>query len=74
MTHLKVDCQIQQKIKKLSDTIEGLEIMLEQKEHRIEELEAEVRPRKNLIQWNLRMKHMLGQGVLSFIIERFPLF
>ena len=72
MTHLKVDCQIQQKIKKLSDTIEGLEIMLEQKEHRIEELEAEVRPR-NLIQWNLRMKDMLGQGVLSFI-ERFPLF
>ena len=25
------------------------------------------------IQWNLRMKDTLGQGVLSFI-ERFPLF
>ena len=26
-----------------------------------------------IIQWNLRIKDMLGQGVLSFI-ERFPLF
>jgi hypothetical protein len=42
MRHLKGDCQIQQKIKRLSDTIESLEIMLEQKEQRIEELEAEV--------------------------------
>lgn len=60
MTHLKEECQIQQKIKKLTNNIEGLEIMLEQKEHRIEELEAEVRP-QNLILHH-QVKISVGKG------------
>jgi hypothetical protein len=42
MTHLREACQMKQKIEKMAETIETLEITLEQKERRIEELEAEV--------------------------------
>ena len=40
--HLKEDCTIQEKIDRLSGTIEMLEVTVERKEQRIEDLEAEV--------------------------------
>lgn len=40
LSHLKEDCR---KLRDMSDTIDLLELALEQKEHRIEELEAEVK-------------------------------
>ena len=76
MIHLKEECQIQQKIKRLLDTIESLEILLEQKEQRIEELEAEVGLQYAIcvfvLQWNLCTRHTLGLIVLS-LVERLSL-
>ena len=49
LTHLKEECDIKQRIRDMADTIELLELALQQKQNRIEELEAEVEPFSNIV-------------------------